>query len=104
MTKSKIQKNVKVSRYVLPDDFLKDIKANLTQEVAQDIASLVLSQIKAANPNINLIIPDFGVATRNSSDLNGEQVDKTTSKSRSEQQGSNVQDNHVHANEENELL
>lgn len=86
VTKSKIQKNEKMSRYVLPSDFLKDIKANLTREVAQDIASLVLSQIKEANPDINLIIPDFGVATRNnSSDLNGEQVDKTTSKSRSEQ-------------------
>ena len=76
VTKTKIKKNEKKSRYVLPDEFLEDIKANLTREVAQDIASLVLSQIKAVNPDMNLIIPDFGVTTRNqSSDPNGNQVD-----------------------------
>lgn len=59
MTKSNIQKEEKKSRYVFPDEFLKDIKANLTQEVAHDIASLVLSQIKAVNPDINLVIPNL---------------------------------------------
>lgn len=75
VTKSKILKKETTSRYLLPDEFLKDIKANLSREVAQDIASLVLSQIKAVNPDINLVIPDFGVATGNGScDPNGEQV------------------------------
>lgn len=43
VTKSKIQNKEKKSRYVFPDEFLKDVKANLSREVAQDIASLVLS-------------------------------------------------------------
>lgn len=80
VTKSKIQNKEKKSRYVLPDEFLKDVKSNLSRDVAQDIGSLVLSQIKAANPDISLVIPDFRVPTGNESrNPNGEQV-------RSEQQ------------------
>ncbi|XP_021835176.2 uncharacterized protein [Spinacia oleracea] len=61
MTKSKMQRTGKKSSYTLPEDLLYNVKVNLTREVAQDVASLVLSQIKAANPDISLVIPDFGV-------------------------------------------
>ncbi|KAL6574454.1 hypothetical protein OROHE_001358 [Orobanche hederae] len=106
VTKSKMQKNEKKSRYILPADFLKDIKASLTQEVAHDIASLVLSQIKAVNPEINLVIPEFGAATRNDScDQSGEVQAEKTFKSQLEHQGSNVQEiSDDQANEENDLL
>lgn len=86
LTKSKIQKNEKKSRYVLPNEFLKEIKANLSREIAQDIASLILTQIKAINPDINLDIPNFGVATGNeSSDPNGEQFERLSKTSYEEQ-------------------
>ncbi|KNA07376.1 hypothetical protein SOVF_172430 [Spinacia oleracea] len=91
VTKSKVQRKGKKPSYTLPEDFLDNMKANWTREVAQDVASLVLSQIKAANPDISIVIPDFGGTPRDeSNDQNGEQDGRISSKTTSEHQGSNV--------------
>ncbi|CAH9095149.1 unnamed protein product [Cuscuta epithymum] len=77
MNKSKLKKSNKgaKSSYTLPEEFLQsvtaklipNIRANMKEEVAQDVASMVLSQMKAANPGITLNIPEFCISARDKS-------------------------------------
>ncbi|CAH9080943.1 unnamed protein product [Cuscuta epithymum] len=70
MTKSKMKKNnKKQSSYIMLEEFLQSVKAQLAPEVV----SMVLSQIKAANPGISLNIPEFCVSSKNQS--SGHEVD-----------------------------
>ncbi|CAH9085117.1 unnamed protein product [Cuscuta europaea] len=88
VTKSKMKEtNNKQSSYVMPEEFLQSVKEQLApsmkkhlkQEVAKDVASMVLSQIKATNPGISLNIPEFCVSSKNQS--SGHEVDGSNGQS-----------------------
>ncbi|CAH9093619.1 unnamed protein product [Cuscuta epithymum] len=64
-TKSKLNKKSKVAApsYICPPEFFQSIKENLIRELAPVLTSAVVSQIQAANPGIQLKVPEIFVAS-----------------------------------------
>uniref|UniRef100_A0A803MGZ0 Uncharacterized protein n=2 Tax=Chenopodium quinoa TaxID=63459 RepID=A0A803MGZ0_CHEQI len=55
--KSDLKNKDTKSNYILPEEFLVDIKTQLVQEIAPTITAAVLDSIREVNPGINLVVP-----------------------------------------------
>ncbi|XP_021851010.1 uncharacterized protein [Spinacia oleracea] len=59
VTKSDLKKKEKKSGFLIPEEFLQSMKTELVQQLAPHVVSMIVSQIQEANPEINIVIPDF---------------------------------------------
>ncbi|KMT06450.1 hypothetical protein BVRB_7g161190 [Beta vulgaris subsp. vulgaris] len=63
VTKTDLKKKDKNSGFIFPQEFLQSMETQLVQKLAPSVASVILSQIQAANPGVDLVIPDFSSGT-----------------------------------------
>lgn len=61
--KSDLKKKEKQSDFIFPTEFLESMQAQLVQQLAPTITTAILTQLRDANPGINLVIPDFVMAS-----------------------------------------
>ncbi|XP_056682689.1 uncharacterized protein [Spinacia oleracea] len=59
MTKSDLKKKGKKSGFLIPEEFLQSMKTKLVHQLAPHVVSMIVSQLQEANPEINIVIPDF---------------------------------------------
>ncbi|KMS99254.1 hypothetical protein BVRB_2g046910 isoform A [Beta vulgaris subsp. vulgaris] len=64
VTKTDLKKKDKNSGFIFPQEFLQRMETQLVQKLAPSVASVILSQIQAANPGVELVIPDFSIGTK----------------------------------------
>ena len=44
---------------MIPEEFLQSMKTELVHQLAPHVVSMIVSQLQEANPEINIVIPDF---------------------------------------------
>lgn len=59
--KSDLKKKDKKSDFVFPTEFLESMQTQLVQQLAPSVTTAILTQLRDANPGINLVIPDFAI-------------------------------------------
>ncbi|XP_019104833.3 uncharacterized protein LOC104893336 [Beta vulgaris subsp. vulgaris] len=64
VTKTDLKKKDTNSGFIFPQEFLQSMETQLVQKLAPSMASVILSQIQAANPGVELVIPDFSIGTK----------------------------------------
>ncbi|XP_057247174.1 uncharacterized protein LOC125492854 [Beta vulgaris subsp. vulgaris] len=64
VTKTDLKKKDTNSGFIFPQEFLQSMETQLVQKLAPSVASVILSQIQAANPGVELVIPDFSIGTK----------------------------------------
>ena len=73
MTGSKMSKSKgkeKKGSCIVDQAFFEHMKSEWTEEIASSLASKILSQLQAANPHMNLVIPNFTTAAESTSQGN----------------------------------
>uniref|UniRef100_A0A803LSU4 Uncharacterized protein n=1 Tax=Chenopodium quinoa TaxID=63459 RepID=A0A803LSU4_CHEQI len=55
------KKEKKKSDFIFPAEFLENMQAQLVQQLAPSVTTAILTQLRDANPGINLVIPDFAI-------------------------------------------
>uniref|UniRef100_A0A803LZ94 Uncharacterized protein n=1 Tax=Chenopodium quinoa TaxID=63459 RepID=A0A803LZ94_CHEQI len=59
--KSDLKKKDKKSYFIFPTEFLESMQSQLVQQLAPSVTTAILTQLRNANPGINLVIPDFAI-------------------------------------------
>uniref|UniRef100_A0A803MRW0 Uncharacterized protein n=1 Tax=Chenopodium quinoa TaxID=63459 RepID=A0A803MRW0_CHEQI len=59
--KSDLKKKDKKLDIIFPAEFLESMQSQLVQQLAPSVTIAILTQLRDANPEINLVIPDFAI-------------------------------------------
>uniref|UniRef100_A0A803MQV7 Transposase n=1 Tax=Chenopodium quinoa TaxID=63459 RepID=A0A803MQV7_CHEQI len=59
--KSDLKKKDKKSDFIFRTEFLESMQSQLVQQLAPSVTTAILTQLRDANPGINLVIPDFAI-------------------------------------------
>uniref|UniRef100_A0A803N708 Uncharacterized protein n=1 Tax=Chenopodium quinoa TaxID=63459 RepID=A0A803N708_CHEQI len=59
--KSDLKKKENKSDFIFPAEFLENMQAQIVQQLAPSVTTAILTQLRDANPGINLVIPDFAI-------------------------------------------
>ncbi|CAH9074559.1 unnamed protein product [Cuscuta epithymum] len=89
MTKSKLKIKPKDQKpsYICPPEFLESFKQDLICALTPKLTTAVVSSIQAANPGIQLNVPDFLVTPRDTTGVNSCQLNEETTEQFKDNEG-----------------
>ncbi|XP_021749346.1 uncharacterized protein LOC110715079 [Chenopodium quinoa] len=93
--KADLKEKAKKSDFIFPEEFLASMQAQLVQQLAPSVTTAVLTQHQEANPEINLVVPDFVMPlVRNDASSAPHQLTNKTNQNGQSKSGATV--NQVH--------